>query len=150
MFGCFRKTEANDPEIFLAAAVTILAEYPRSIIDYVTDPRTGIPSEQIFPPNPYEIREACKRAERRLEPNNKPWIDAPDRPVNRNGRLSYNELKAKYGDGKGTWGIDPEEKPTEITETKPNTSRRYTYAEFVQWAQDNAKPVRPIGRFEAK
>ena len=40
----------------------ILAEYPKEVIRYVTDPRTGIPRKSKFMPNPAEVSEACDRA----------------------------------------------------------------------------------------
>lgn len=59
MFGCYRKAEASDPEIYAAATSAVLAEYPQEIIDYVTDPRTGLPSNSQWLPSVFEVRKAC-------------------------------------------------------------------------------------------
>jgi hypothetical protein len=60
MFGCFRKGEANDPELYVAAVAAVLGEYPRKVIDYVTDPRTGLPRKVDFHPTIAEISRACE------------------------------------------------------------------------------------------
>jgi hypothetical protein len=59
MFGCFRRQEANDPDIYVAAIAAVLNEYPPAIIDYVTDPRTGLPNTLKWLPAVAEVREAC-------------------------------------------------------------------------------------------
>lgn len=59
MFGCYRKAEASDPEIYAAATAAVLAEYPQEVVDYVTDPRTGLPSNSQWLPSVYEVRKAC-------------------------------------------------------------------------------------------
>lgn len=60
MYGCYRKDDASNPEVFLTAASAILAEYSDEVIRYVTDPRTGLPSNLKWPPQASEVREACK------------------------------------------------------------------------------------------
>ncbi len=60
MFACWRKTDADTPEVFLDAAVAILSDYPDEIIIKVTDPRTGLPSKLKWPAQPSEVREACE------------------------------------------------------------------------------------------
>lgn len=59
MFGCYRKSEASDPEIYAAATAAVLSEYSHEVVDYVTDPRTGLPSRLKWLPSIFEIREAC-------------------------------------------------------------------------------------------
>lgn len=58
LFACYRKDEAADPEVYCAAVAAVLGDYPRDVIDYVTDPRTGLPSKQKFLPNIAEISSA--------------------------------------------------------------------------------------------
>ena len=41
------------------AAAAILEEYDLDIVDFVTDPRTGLPSRCKFAPEPKEVRDAC-------------------------------------------------------------------------------------------
>jgi hypothetical protein len=60
MFGCFRKGEANDPEIYAAGVAKTLAMYPRDCIDYVTDAVTGWPAKSDFFPSVREIRAECE------------------------------------------------------------------------------------------
>lgn len=59
MFSCYRRDEAHDPEMYCAAVAAVLADYPREVVDHVTDPRTGLPGTQKFLPNVAEVREAC-------------------------------------------------------------------------------------------
>jgi hypothetical protein len=40
--GCYRRDEAQNPETFAAALAIILADYPKDIVDYACDPRTGV------------------------------------------------------------------------------------------------------------
>lgn len=60
MYSCYRKDEAFNPDVFLTAAAAILSEYSEAVIRYVTDPRTGLPSRQKWPPQASEIKEACE------------------------------------------------------------------------------------------
>jgi subtilisin family serine protease len=60
LFGCYRKGDANDPEIYTAAIAATLAEYEQEVVDYVTDPRTGLPSKLKWLPTVAEVREACE------------------------------------------------------------------------------------------
>lgn len=59
MFGCYRKQDANDPDIYVAAVASILNEYPPAVIDFVTDPRTGLPNRLKWLPTVAEVREGC-------------------------------------------------------------------------------------------
>lgn len=59
LFSCYRKDEAHDPETYCAAVAATLSEFDRQVVDYVTDPRTGLPSESKWLPNIAEVRAAC-------------------------------------------------------------------------------------------
>jgi hypothetical protein len=59
MFGCYRRDDAHDPDTYAAAISAVLAEYPESVVRYVTDPRTGIPRKLKFLPSVAEVAEAC-------------------------------------------------------------------------------------------
>lgn len=61
LFSCYRKDEAHDPETYCAAVAATLSEFDRQVVDYVTDPRTGLPSESKWLPNIAEVRAACVR-----------------------------------------------------------------------------------------
>ena len=45
ILGCYRRDEATDPEIFASALALIFQDYPREIVEFVTDPRTGVITE---------------------------------------------------------------------------------------------------------
>jgi hypothetical protein len=60
MFACYRKAEASDPEIYAAAVAAVLNDYPTEVIDYITDPRTGLPSKSQWLPSVFEVRRACE------------------------------------------------------------------------------------------
>ncbi len=46
LFGCYRRGDANDPETYVAAVAAVLADYPETTMRYVTDPRSGLPSQK--------------------------------------------------------------------------------------------------------
>jgi len=71
LFGCYRKGDANDPETYTAAITAILAEYEPEVIQRVTDPRTGIPRQLKFMPNPAEVAEACDKSRVTIEAERK-------------------------------------------------------------------------------
>jgi hypothetical protein len=60
MYDCYRKDEAHNPEVFSAAVAVILTDFTKEVIDYVTDPRTGLPGSSKWPPQPSEVKEACE------------------------------------------------------------------------------------------
>lgn len=62
MFGCYRKGDANDPETYTAAITAILAEYSPEVVQFVTDPRTGIARRIGFLPTVKEVSDECDRA----------------------------------------------------------------------------------------
>lgn len=61
--GCYRRDEAHDPEMFVSALALIFQEYDREIIEYASDPRTGVITK--FPmglPQVAQIREFMEQA----------------------------------------------------------------------------------------
>lgn len=65
MFGCYRRTEAADPEIYVTAVAFVLSKYPREIIEAVTDPYAGLPSRKNEKgysglPDVADVKEACE------------------------------------------------------------------------------------------
>lgn len=107
MFACWRKVDASDPETFITAVAAVLSGYPEHVVHLVTDPRTGLPGKQQFPPSAFEVRQECERhmehprwleaRKRRLAENQTPRLEAP-----REYRPTLEELKATLGDD---WGI---------------------------------------------
>ena len=105
LFACYRKDEAHDPQTYSAAVAAVLGDgYSRSIVEYVTDPRTGLPSRQKFLPTVAEVREACDaraahvaRLERYSEL--KPVHRQPPQTVCLPGQITYKEFLEKAAKG---------------------------------------------------
>jgi hypothetical protein len=105
LFGCYRRGEANDPDQYVAAIAAVLSLYPVDIIRKSTDPRTGISTDEKFAsfmPNSGELKIYCDRLMRPIiEEEHRARItrqvrEMDDQPAQR--RLTYAELKEKYGD----------------------------------------------------
>jgi len=109
--SCRLKSDADDPEHFLAGIVSALGRYPQEVVDAVTDPGAG---RFKFIPTPYEIREACEiamgpvrarearaRQEQQAARLREEMEQAQVEAGPRSARMSYDELKAKYGDNYG-------------------------------------------------
>jgi hypothetical protein len=60
MFGCFRKGEANDPDVYVAAITATLARYSEEIITAVTHPTKGLPIEMDWLPSVRQVYQACE------------------------------------------------------------------------------------------
>jgi len=60
LLGCFRTGDANDPEVYVAAAVRVLSSYPLDVVRRVVDPVTGLPSRSNWLPTVREIMSACE------------------------------------------------------------------------------------------
>lgn len=72
LLGCYRAGDANDPEVYTAAIIAILSDYPEDIQQTVTDPRSGLPSRVQWLPTPKEVKDACE-AERRARARAGEW-----------------------------------------------------------------------------
>ena len=55
----YPRHDVDDPEAHMLAAVAIMSQYPRSVLDRLADPRTGIVGYCKFLPRIAEIKEAC-------------------------------------------------------------------------------------------
>lgn len=60
LFGCYRKADANDPDIYAAAVTAILCDYDEETVVYITDPRTGIARKSNFLPTIAELDKALR------------------------------------------------------------------------------------------
>jgi hypothetical protein len=69
--ACYRKDEANNPEMYGAALQAVLGEYPPDVVEFVTDPRTGIAARLKWLPSIAEVHEACREHGAELEARNK-------------------------------------------------------------------------------
>lgn len=102
----------------MASITAVLTDYPPETVRVITDPRTGIATYEkfrIWMPNPGELKEACEAIEApaRRAKERQVALDQYQREnalleTHRDGRLSIEELKAKYGQ---TWGIGTPEDP---------------------------------------
>ena len=108
LFSAFRTDQYSDPEGYLASLGMVLEQYPDDVIVCVTDPRTGVQRHCKWPPTISEIVEACDRRMQdkarvtRLRNWGKNEVLAIEAP--REGRPTYEQLKAKYGEH---FGLDP-------------------------------------------
>lgn len=75
LLGSYRRNDANDPDVYVQAITLVLSEFPKAVVEYATDPRSGIQAtEQFrsFPPNSGELRAFCQqevnRAHRMAQP----------------------------------------------------------------------------------
>lgn len=63
LFGSYRRTDAADPDIYVAAIARVLSSYDASLIREVTDPLTGIATTEkhaAFMPNAGELKRYCE------------------------------------------------------------------------------------------
>lgn len=61
LFGCYRKSDAADPETYVMAVSAMLAQFDRETVFSVTDPIHGLPSKTDFVPTIREIKVECER-----------------------------------------------------------------------------------------
>lgn len=108
LFSAYRTDQYADPDGFMASLGLVFSQYPDDVVEYVTDPRTGVQRGKIFPPTIAEIVTALDermanlaRADRfrKWGQANISMLEAP-----RAERPTYDELKTKYGEN---WGINP-------------------------------------------
>lgn len=91
---------------YIGAMAAVLADYPKAIADKCADARRGIVLSAKFLPAVAEVVVWCEKEAGRLTGGPRPYpVFPPAETVSRDGRLSYEELKDKYGDGEGGWGI---------------------------------------------
>lgn len=110
LLGCYRTGDANDPEVYVQSAISVLGEYPIEVMRSVCDPRFGLPAKSKWLPTMFEIKEACedgmapfyrRQREERLAQERKAALSAP--PIH---RMTREEMVEKYGPN---WGLHPQE-----------------------------------------
>lgn len=62
LIGCYRKSDAADPEVYARAVVAVLARHPDEVVIAVTEPATGLPSKLKWLPSIAEIVDGCDEA----------------------------------------------------------------------------------------
>jgi len=60
LMSAYRKADYHNPTGFVATMGAILEQYDPEIVEYVTDPKTGIQRRLKWPPAPAEVVEACE------------------------------------------------------------------------------------------
>jgi hypothetical protein len=103
LLGQYPTARPHEPAIYTAAVAGILAEYPREIIDFVTDPRTGLANGKSWIPTLAEVRAACEHKmlaarmredrEERERQIRRQRLENPS--VDRTGRPSMEELRSQ-------------------------------------------------------
>lgn len=120
IIGGYPNGGANAGDSYIGALASTLMAYPRQVAMKCADyprkpgkPLQGVSAVEKFLPTPAVIIAWCEKEteplrqvvdrERRIarQLEERAEFEAP-----REDRLSYAELKAKYGDGDGGWGID--------------------------------------------
>lgn len=61
IYGQFRKSSSDDPDVFYAAAKSLFTRYPEPVVVALGDPRHGIAGEQTFLPSIAELRASLDR-----------------------------------------------------------------------------------------
>lgn len=94
MFGCYRKSDAADPDTYVAALTMVLANYSEDVVAHVTHPVTGLPGRKTQsgwsgPPDIADVKEACDNEAaarfRRLEMAAKPKLVSLPPPPRKRG-----------------------------------------------------------------
>src|SRR5262249_44974430 len=57
--GCFRAVDASDADRFIGAIAVVLQSYAPDVVQYVCDPRTGLPGKMKWMPSVAEVKDAC-------------------------------------------------------------------------------------------
>lgn len=63
LLGCYRRNDAIDPDSYVLAITAVLAMFDPELIREVTDPRTGISTDERYakwPPNSGELKLYCE------------------------------------------------------------------------------------------
>lgn len=65
MFGCYRRSDAADPDTYCAAVAMVLTRYPAAVVEVVTHPFEGLPGRvkdngYSGMPDVGEVKQACE------------------------------------------------------------------------------------------
>ncbi len=132
MFGCYRKGDANDPEIYVAALSLMLSAYPEHVIRAVTSPTEGLPSRNTFMPSVAEVNKACEEYIR------------PEREYQAR-QVRINQQLKERAEFEGTCSIErafskarPETREEEVIRTRADGTRP-TYEQLIAKLPDNLR-----------
>jgi hypothetical protein len=132
---CWRKDDAHNPETFGVAVAAVFTLYSPDVVQYVCDPRVGLPKTHKWAPAIAEVHEALanrvadlhrkKRYENwgRNDPEQRERLkDQGLLPPPVVVKPTLEELKAKYGPN---WGIaDTSMRDDMLTRPKPDTKEQ--------------------------
>ncbi len=111
--GAYPNGGRDASKSYLGAIASTLASYPRQIALACADPVNGVTRDCKFLPTVSDIVAWCERKTEPLQHRAAREQRIADQlaartadEVVRDRRLTYDELKAKYGDGKGGWGVN--------------------------------------------
>lgn len=110
----YRKADLADPDKWNLQVAMVLGRFPKEVVDYVTDPYTGVQAHIRFGvPNLADIVAACDERMAQLRTHfDRTHPPALEASVDRSNRPTYEELKAKYGPNWGLHTVDEVLTPT--------------------------------------
>ena len=137
MVGCFRRSDANDPEVYAAAVVAALVRWPVDVITSVTEPATGLPSKLNWLPSIAEITQACADAYK--PPKAEPvYLPPPPRPSQQQLDAQFERLGlAHLRPGSQCRAQQPRFSPAEQAEAMATLAKYQTEANNAQ------RPLQP-------
>jgi hypothetical protein len=129
--ACYRRDDAHDPAMYAAAVAAVLSTYPQSVVEYVSDPRTGIAGICKWLPSVAEIREFCDnqigRQARHHERDERIARQLADRDTDTAPRVDL----SKFKDADGNWVHSDDERTI-----ASGHKRAYTEAEKQAFLDD--------------
>jgi hypothetical protein len=147
LLGCYRTGDANDPEVYTAGVIAVLASYPMEVVRLVCDPRSGLPSKVKWLPTIAEIHDECeawhgpmRRSAARNESIELQLQERERHEAEQKTRATYEELQAKYGK---TWGLNPREEVVADDARRGERMREFSNREIQQeYDVHGEEPVR--------
>jgi hypothetical protein len=118
----------------MASLGMVFEQYPSNVVEYITDPRTGIQRNKTFPPSIAEIVAACDEHMAYLLRKNRyeNWGKNTEDPAllepPREARPTYAQLKEKYG---SNWGIEDPDTAKRVVKPAPTIEQlRHHYQHY--------------------
>jgi hypothetical protein len=115
MLACYRRDDAIEPEMYSAAVAATLTDFSRDVVDFITDPRTGIASQLKFLPSVAEVREACELEREKMwkrkhaTPRPRPVVEHVGEPMTEPERRARYEriMRERYPQWGASVGLRP-------------------------------------------
>jgi hypothetical protein len=149
LLGCYRTGDANDPETYVTAIAAVLAKYPDSVINAVTDPRIGLPRKKTWLPSIKEVYDACEAEyepireeaarQNRLKMQLRERVELEQAP-----RPTLAEMKDKYGQNWGIGEVVDAAKRASFEAPSPEKLVGYYQSRpgYLQWLADRKRVMR--------